>query len=275
LPAKTRREPIAPKVPEVTLLFWLAKIVATGMGEATSDYLGEISTVLSASVGLIGLALAIWLQFRVRKYVAPAYWFLVVMIAIVGTAFADGVHSKLHLPYIGTTALYAACLALVFFLWQRSEGTLSIHSITTRRREIYYWLAVASTFALGTAMGDLAASSFGLGFFPSGIIFAILIVIPAIAWWRLKTHEVAIFWWAYVLTRPLGASFADWFGKPHSSGGLGLGDGTVSGIATIGVIVLVAYLAHTKRDIQAGHGAEILEIRQSDDGDDDEIQTYG
>jgi uncharacterized membrane-anchored protein len=248
-----RREPLAPKVPEITALFWVIKIVTTGMGESTSDYLGDVSIALSAGVGILGLAFALWLQFRVRRYVAPVYWLAVVMVAIVGTGAADILHGQAHIPYIGSTALYAVVLAVVFSLWYRSEGTLSIHSIVSRRRETYYWITVFATFALGTATGDLTASTLHLGFLPSGIIFGVAMFVPLIGWLRFKPSPVFAFWFAYVLTRPLGASFADWFGKPRTAG-LGFGDGAVSGVTTLAIVVLVGYVFATRRDVQR-HGA--------------------
>jgi uncharacterized membrane-anchored protein len=236
-------------------MFWVLKIVATGMGEATSDYLGDVSKFLSLGIGVLGLAFALWLQFRTKRYIAPVYWFVVVMLAIVGTGAADGLHGPLHVPYIGSTAAYAVVLAVVFFLWHRSEGTLSIHSIVTRRRETYYWITVFTTFALGTATGDMTASTMHLGFLSSGVMFAVIILVPAIAWWRFRLNEVLAFWFAYVLTRPLGASFADWFSKPRAGGGLGFGDGPVSGVATVAIIALVIYVAVTKKDVQQPQSA--------------------
>jgi uncharacterized membrane-anchored protein len=243
-------------VPEITIMFWVLKIVATGMGEATSDYLGDVSKVVAAVVGVAGMALALWLQFRARRYIAQVYWFVVVMLAIVGTGAADGLHGPLHIPYAGSTAAYAIVLVVVFYLWHRSERTLSIHSIVTRRREVFYWLTVFVTFALGTATGDLTASTMHLGFFASGVMFAVIILVPAIAWWRFRLNEVVAFWFAYVMTRPLGASFADWFAKPHSAGGLGFGDGAVSGVATVAIVLLVVYVAVTKADVQEGSPSE-------------------
>ena len=244
-------EPLAAKVPEITVLFWVIKVLTTGMGEAASDYLGKISLVLAGAVGALGFAAALWLQFRTRRYVAVVYWSAVAMVAVFGTMAADGLHVALGVPYVASTVFYAILLAAVFYLWRRSEGTLSIHSIYTRRRETYYWITVFVTFALGTAAGDLTAASMHLGYFTSGVIFAIAIVVPAVAWWRFRLGEVAAFWIAYVLTRPLGASFADWFGKPHHiGGGLGYGDGTVTLIALAAIAILVGYVAVTRRDIQ-------------------------
>jgi uncharacterized membrane-anchored protein len=157
------------------------------------------------------------------------------------------------LPYSVTTPFYALVVAAIFFFWNRSEGTLSIHSITTRRRETYYWAAVLATFALGTAAGDLTAIELHLGFLDSAFLFAVIIAVPALLWWRDALNPIAAFWASYVVTRPLGASVADWFGKPKGQTGLGLGDGTVSAIALVAFVAGVAYLAVTKSDIQTGH----------------------
>jgi uncharacterized membrane-anchored protein len=162
-----------------------------------------------------------------------------------------------------TTPLFGLAVAAIFFLWYRSEGTLSIHSITTRRRESYYWAAVLATFALGTAAGDLTALSLNLGFFPSVVLFAAVISIPAVGWSRFGLNPIFAFWFAYILTRPLGASFADWFSKP-TNGGLGLGDGAVSGLALIVFIALVVYVAVTKVDVQDARHAEHPDARHSE-----------
>jgi uncharacterized membrane-anchored protein len=246
-----RPQPLAAKVPEITLIFWVLKLLTTGMGEAMSDFLGSVSVPLAGFIGIFGLWFALRLQLRAREYRAPVYWFAVMMVAIFGTMAADGVHDGASAPYAVTTTLYAMVVAVVFYVWYRREGTLSIHSITTRSREDYYWAAVLATFALGTAAGDLTATSLNLGFFGSVLLFAAVISIPALAWWRGKLNPIVTFWAAYIVTRPLGASFADWFGKPKSLTGLGLGDGTVSAIALVVFIALVAYVAITKRDIQS------------------------
>jgi uncharacterized membrane-anchored protein len=242
--------PLAAKVPEITVLFWVLKLLTTGMGEAMSDFLGDHSVPIAAAVGFFGLGFALWLQLRQPKYRAPYYWFAVMMVAIFGTMVADGIHDGASIPYSVTTPLFGLVMITIFFLWYRSEGTLSIHSINTRRREVYYWATVLGTFALGTAAGDLMATPLKLGFFGSVLFFAVLLAIPAIAWRRRALNPIATFWIAYVLTRPLGASFADWFCKPPPISGLGLGDGIVSGLALIVFVILVAYVAVTKRDIQ-------------------------
>jgi len=238
-----------PKVPEITALFWLVKILTTGMGEATSDYLGSINVAVAIAVGALGFVLALWLQLRTRRYVTAVYWFAVAMVAVFGTMVADALH-VFGLPYEVTTAGYAVLLAMVFYRWQRAEGSVSIHSITTRRREVYYWLTVLATFALGTAVGDLSAASLGLGFASSGIFFALVIAVPLIGYRMRWMSEVIAFWFAYVLTRPLGASVADYLGKDHSMRGLGLGDGTVAGLSAVLIILLVGYLARSGTDVQ-------------------------
>jgi uncharacterized membrane-anchored protein len=244
------REPVAAKVPEITALFWVIKVLTTGMGESTSDYLAKTSLVLAAAVGFLGFVVAMWLQFRTRRYVPVVYWFAVMMVAVFGTMAADALHVVLGVSYVVSTAFYAVALAIVFVLWRHTEGTLSIHSIVTRRRELWYWLTVLLTFALGTAAGDLTAIFLHLGFLASGVLFAVVIAVPAIGW-RLGLNPVAAFWFAYVVTRPLGASFADWLGKPHSfAGGLGFGDGTVSAIGLVLIVALVGYVQ------LAGHGVQ-------------------
>jgi uncharacterized membrane-anchored protein len=250
IPENILPEPLAAKVPEITFLFWVIKILTTCGGEAVSDYLALGDRLVGGVVeaGLMVIALA-W-QFRTRRYVAAAYWFLAYAIAIFGTGVSDALHLFVGIPYAGTTLLWAVVLALVFWRWYRSEGTLSIHSITTRRRESYYWAVVFATFALGTALGDFTATALGLGYLASGIMFFIIIGIPALAWSRFGLNAVAAFWFAYVVTRPLGASFADYFGRPHSLSGANFGSGRTAVIAAIAVAIGVGYLAVTRRDIQ-------------------------
>ena len=242
--------PLAAKVPEITFLFWVIKILTTAGGEATSDYLALGSKVTGGAVeiGLFIIGL-VW-QFRTRRYTAAAYWFLAYAIAIFGTGVSDTMHLVIGIPYAGTTAFWAVVLALIFWRWYRSEGTLSIHSITTRRRECFYWATVFATFALGTALGDFTATALGLGYLASGIMFGVIILIPAVAWSRFGLGSVAAFWFAYVITRPLGASFADYISKPHSISGVNFGDGRTALVTAIAVAVLVGYLAVTRHDIQ-------------------------
>jgi uncharacterized membrane-anchored protein len=217
--------PLAVKVPQITLLFWAAKITSTAMGESLADWLDGSANVLIAGVGaLVALAafvLALRRQFRTRRYDTTTYWFAVGMVATFGTMAADALHQFLGAPYWSTTLFYAIVLALVFWRWWSNEHTLSIHSIATRRREKFYWGTVLATFALGTATGDWTASNLRLGFFSSAMLFVGVICIPAIAY-RLGANSVVTFWFAYILTRPLGASFADWFDYPTKAGGLGV-----------------------------------------------------
>jgi uncharacterized membrane-anchored protein len=249
-PASPGAKGLAPKVPQITLLFWIVKVLTTGMGESMSDFMGQKNVPIAGAIGVLGFALAMRLQLRARRYSAPVYWFAVLMVAVFGTMVADGIRDGAGLSYTVTTPLFALCVAAVFFFWHRSEGTLSIHSITTPRRERFYWAAVLATFALGTAAGDLTAISLHLGFLASVALFAVLIALPALAWARGWLNPIAAFWLAYILTRPLGASFADWFGKPHGQTGLGWGDGTVSGLALLAFAALVAYLTASGRDAQ-------------------------
>jgi uncharacterized membrane-anchored protein len=243
-------EPVAAKVPEITLAFWVIKLLTTAGGEATSDYLSLGSHVVGAAVetGLLVIGL-IW-QFRVRRYTAAAYWFLAFAIAIFGTGVSDTLHLTVGIPYAGTTLLWAVVLAGIFIVWHRSERTLSIHSIITRRREMFYWATVFATFALGTALGDFTATTLGLGYFGSVVLFLVVILIPAIAWRGFGLNAIAAFWSAYVVTRPLGASVADYVSKPTSLSGLGFGDGQTALIAAVAVALGVAYLAITRSDIQ-------------------------
>ena len=253
-PSRRHRTPPAPllaaKVPEITALFWAIKLVTTFMGEATSDYLGNGNVAVGGIVEVGLVVAAVWIQFRTRRYVAAAYWFLAMAIAVFGTGASDTLHIVLGISYGGTTALWATILAAIFWRWYKSEGTLSIHSVTTRRREIYYWSTVFATFALGTALGDFTAGVLNLGFLTSGLMFTGFILIPAIAWWRFDLNPIAAFWFAYVLTRPLGASFADYLSKPHSLSGADFGDAPTSAASAIVLFALVAYVTVTRKDVQ-------------------------
>lgn len=241
------------KVPEVTIFFWIVKLLTTAMGEATSDYLVyHISPYIAVALGGLGLVVALALQLFVRRYIPWVYWLAVLMVAIFGTMAADVVHIVLGVPYLISTIFFAIVLAIIFLVWYASEKTLSIHSITTRRRELFYWATVMATFALGTAAGDMTASTLGLGYFASAVLFAVLIAIPALCYFVPGLNRIAIFWFAYILTRPLGASIADWLGKP-TLGGIGLGDGFVSLILGILIVTFVGYLTISHIDVQGEH----------------------
>ena len=237
------------KVPVITGYFWLIKLLTTAMGEATSDsILHHINPYLGVAIGAAGFALALVLQFSASGYVAWIYWFVVAMVSVFGTMAADVLH-KLGMPHLNATIFYGILLAGIFVFWQRSEKTLAMHSIYTMRRESFYWATVFISFAFGTAAGDMTAGTLHLGNFWSGVLFAGLFAVPAIGYARFGWNDVFAFWWAYVMTRPLGASFADWFGKPHAKGGLAFGTIPVAVVLTIVMVALVGYLSISRKDV--------------------------
>lgn len=229
------------KVPAVTAIFWVTKILTTGFGEAASDAaMRTIGSVAAAVAGLL-LALGLVVQFRSLRYRPAVYWFSVVMVAVFGTMAAD-IPSSVGVPLWVTSVAYLLLVLIIFVCWFRAEGTLSFATIGTRRREGFYWLAVAVTFALGTAVGDLTADVWGWGYLASGLVFCALIAIPAAAVRARWLGAVAGFWIAYVLTRPLGASFADWMSMPQRHGGLGLGAPLVALIWAVPVVIIVGLM---------------------------------
>ena len=245
------------RVPEVGVAFWVIKALSTAMGESTSDYLVHaMLPQLAVLLGFAAFVIALAVQFRQRRYVAWSYWLAVAMVGVFGTMAADVLHVALHVPYTISAALYAVVLAGVFFTWWKVEGTLSIHSIDTPRRELFYWAAVASTFAMGTALGDFTAYTLHFGYFPSAAVYAAVIAVPALGYARLRRHAVLFFWFAYVVTRPLGASVADGLGKPKDVSGMGFGSGPVALGLAAAIAVLVAYLAVTGSDVQAAPALE-------------------
>jgi uncharacterized membrane-anchored protein len=249
MPSRTRIPSVLSKVPEITLMFWVAKLLTTGMGETTWDALDIAlhQTVAVAITGVLFVASMV-VQFARRSYNPWAYWFAIVMVSVFGTTVADLVHNDFGVPYTVSTSVLLVLVGLTFALWYGVEGTLSIHSITTRRREAFYWAAVLLTFALGTAAGDWTASTLHLGYLPSGIIFAVLFILPAIAYRWFGANAIACFWLSYILTRPFGASFADWFGGPPGRGGLALGMDRTAIVLTVIIVGIVAYFAISKVD---------------------------
>jgi uncharacterized membrane-anchored protein len=254
LPDTQRPAPPRPrsKVPEITAYFWIVKGLSTGMGESTSDFLvHKLVPEVAVLLGGLGLVVALAIQFRTKAYNAWAYWLAVAMVGVFGTMAADALHVGLGVPYIASTVFYAAALTAVFATWYWSEGTLSIHSIHTTRRELFYWAAVMATFALGTAAGDLTAVTLGLGYLASGLMFAGVIALPALGYWRSRMNPILAFWFAYVVTRPLGASFADWLAVSRARGGQALGTGEVSLALAVLIAGFVAYLAISREDAPA------------------------
>ncbi|HEY2594321.1 MAG TPA: hypothetical protein VGK33_10510 [Chloroflexota bacterium] len=247
----TTVRPFLRKVPEVTFHFWAVKILSTAMGEATSDYLVHtIDPFQAVGLGALGLTIGLAWQLTMRRYFAPAYWFAVVMVAVFGTMVADAIHIEFGIAYAISAFDCAVALAAIFASWYLVERTLSIHSITTRRREVFYWATVLATFAMGTALGDLTAYSMHLGWLVSGLLYTVLFGIPLVARRVAGLNELVAFWFAYIVTRPLGASYADWIGVPKSLGGLNFGRGTVAITLTLVIIAWVAFLAVTKIDVQ-------------------------
>ncbi len=239
------------RVPQITAAFWAAKALSTALGESASDFLvNAMAPQIAVALGFVAFVAALVIQLRVGRYLAWTYWLAVVVVGVFGTMAADVMHVALGVPYPVSTLFYAAVLAAVFVAWRRTEGTLSIHSIDTLRRELFYWAAVVATFAMGTALGDFTANTLHLGYLPSAVLFAVLIVIPAAGRRWLRWNPVACFWTAYVITRPLGASVADWLGKPRAVTGLGLGDGPVTIALALCIVGVVGYLAVTRSDVQ-------------------------
>jgi uncharacterized membrane-anchored protein len=240
------------KVPEITAWFWVVKALTTAMGEATSDYsVHTIDPVVAVLGGFAAFCVAMGLQLRAKKYEAAVYWFAVVMVAVFGTMCADVLHVRFRVPYDVSAPAFAVALGAVLVSWYLVEGTLSIHSICTARRELFYWATVLTTFATGTALGDMTATTVHLGYFSSGLLFLGVIAVPALGYFLLGWNEVFAFWFAYIGTRPLGASFADWMGFGPSVGGLGVGHGVVAVIFTVPIVAVVAYLAASKVDLPA------------------------
>jgi uncharacterized membrane-anchored protein len=253
------------KVPEITLYFWVIKVLATTVGETFADWLTEtLGMTLTTATLIVGAILVATLvaQFRATRYVAPIYWLAVVLISVVGTLITDNLVDVVGVPLWVTTVVFAIALVVTFAVWYRSEHTLSIHSITSTRRETFYWLAILFTFALGTAAGDLLAEGLALGYLASALLFAGAIGLVALAHYRFRLGAVLSFWIAYILTRPLGASIGDLLSQSTADGGLGLGTTTTSVIFLAAIALTVAFLTITQRDV------ETAQADQFDDLDD-------
>ena len=245
MPLDLRRVFRATKVPEIDGFFWFLKLLTTAMGEAASDFfVHRFNPELAVIAGGVVFVAALYWQLTRPRYLTLPYWSAVVMVSIFGTMCADTLHVGLGVPYVVSATGFAIILALVFVSWSRSEHTLSIHSITTTRRELFYWATITTTFALGTAVGDLTATTFNLGYLTSGVLFAVIFCLPIVGFVVFRLNSVAMFWTAYVLTRPLGASFADYLAMPEDHGGRNWGPGNVALVFAapfvVGVFVLAA-----------------------------------
>ncbi len=248
-PSRTRR--MLNKVPEVTIFFWIIKIMATTVGETAADLLNtKLNLGLTyTSLVMTGLFLiTLVFQFRANKYMPRNYWLVVVLISVVGTLISDNLVDNLGVALRTTTIAFSIMLAATFMAWYASEKTLSIHSIYTSKREAFYWLAILFTFALGTSGGDYIAEGFKLGYLNSALIFAAVIGMVSIAYYFFKLNDVTAFWIAYILTRPLGASLGDFLSQPHADGGLNLGTEGTSIIFLVTILSLVIYLGKTGMD---------------------------
>jgi len=240
------------KVPSITIFFWLIKIMATTVGETAADYLNfNLNWGLGNTTFLMTILLIIALvfQFKANKYVPGVYWINVVLISILGTLVTDNLTDNFGVPLEVTTIVFSILLLITFFAWFKSEKTLSIHSIYTSKREGFYWLTILFTFSLGTAAGDLISEGMNMGYLLAAILFAAVIVIVTFAYYCLNLNSVLSFWIAYIVTRPLGASLGDYLSQSTDDGGLGFGTVGTSGIFLILILLMVAYLARTKRDV--------------------------
>jgi uncharacterized membrane-anchored protein len=239
------------KVPEITLYFWVIKVLCTTVGETAADFLNDnLGLGLTNTTYIMGslLVAALVAQFRLRRYVPSVYWLAVVLISIVGTLITDNLTDNLGISLVTTTIVFSIMLAVVFAVWWASERTLSIHTIFSTRREAFYWLSVLFTFALGTAAGDLAAERINLGYLLAGLMFGAMIASVAFARYRLKLNAVLAFWIAYILTRPLGASVGDYLSQPRADGGVGLGTVVTSALFLSAILAVVVFLTITRRD---------------------------
>lgn len=244
------------RVPAVTVDFWLIKLMAVTMGETAADFLavnlglGLTVTSIIMSAILIG---ALVLQFGQKRYVPWSYWLAVVLISIVGTLITDNLVDNFGVALTTTATVFTVALAVTFAVWYACERTLSIHEVTTTRREAFYWLAILFTFALGTAAGDLVAEQFALGYMATGILFGMIIASITFGYYVLKLDAIAAFWIAYIFTRPLGASFGDLLSQPKEYGGMGLGTILTSAIFLLVIVATVIYMSVTRRGQEVAH----------------------
>ena len=248
------------KVPVIiTIYFWVIKILATTVGETGADFLIfnlHFGLMLTSLLMTILLLSVLYVQIKSSHYIPWLYWLTVVLVSIVGTLITDNLTDNLGVSLVTSTLAFSIALAITFYAWYKVEGSLSIHSIYTAKRELFYWAAILLTFALGTAAGDLMAESVGLGYWLSALLFGIAILLVTLSFYVFKLNNVLAFWLVYVLTRPLGASIGDYLSQDAKNGGLGLGTVAASAIFLIAIIILVSYLTITKADAALPSAAE-------------------
>jgi uncharacterized membrane-anchored protein len=255
---QTKFDQVLSKVPEVTLFFWIIKVLCTTVGETAADFINvnlNLGLTITSMIMGVLFIIALAVQFKTKKYTPVVYWITVVLISVFGTLVTDNLSDNLHVPLEYSTILFTVLLGITFGVWYLKEKTLSIHSIFTPRREAFYWLAILFTFALGTASGDLMAEALGFGYLTTGIIVALTIAAFAIAW-RMGLNVIIAFWFIYIMTRPLGASLGDFLSQPHAHGGLALGPTITTILMTTGIIFSVSYLALSRQDVVKDSVAE-------------------
>lgn len=260
------------KVPEVTIFFWLIKIMATTLGETGADFfIFNLKFGMTATSYLMGIILlvALSIQIRAKKYIPAVYWVAVVLISIVGTLITDNLVDNFGVKLETTVILFSIALSAIFLAWYVSQKTLSIHTIYTTKRELFYWTAILFTFALGTAAGDLAAERWNLGYAVSGLIFATLIGIITLSYYLFKANAVVSFWFAYILTRPLGASFGDYLSQPAANGGLALGTSNTSITFLLVILSLIFYLTISRKEIRLENAREAIPLPLVNSGSND------
>ena len=240
------------RVPEITLFFWIIKIMATTVGETAADFLSFTLGwgLVSTSYVVSGLLLfAVLIQFKLKRYVPTSYWLVVVLVSVVGTLITDNLVDNLGMSLVTITIVFSVALTAVFMGWYASEKTLSIHSIYTAKRELFYWAAILVTFALGTAAGDLVAEHLAMGYGLSALMFGAVIAVITVAYYQLKLNAVLAFWLAYILTRPFGASMGDLLSQPVTAGGLGLGTVGTSAVFLVAIVGVISYMTKQQRKI--------------------------
>ena len=240
------------KVPEITMFFWIIKILSTTVGETGADYLAEtvgLGLVVTSVIMSIGLIIAVIVQLKQSKYVAVSYWVVVIMMSIVGTLITDLLVDELGVSLILLTVLFTIAMVAIFIIWYKKEKTLSIHSINTPKREGYYWVIILIAFALGTGVGDLLSEMVGIGYLNALLLFSAIIAVTALAYYKFDLNETISFWIIFIVTRPVGASLGDLLIQSKSDGGLGFGLTGVNILFFIVIISLVGYLSVSKKDV--------------------------